>query len=303
MMYTKLIFKNAKRSGKDYLIYIVTMTLCVTLFYAFLSISSTHYHPTIDAEYNISLLAGGMKLAICGISLLLLFLIHYVNRFMLRKKQSEFAVEATLGMEQKTIGLLFFGETFFLLIFSVSVGILLGMVVSQVITAMLLASFGEPYAFSWSFFPDTVLLTVGFFVVCQILVGVGNVRILNKSRIIELMTANRQNEKPLHKSRWMPMICIFYGIMLLWMLEVGAVKYHFYFDPRYPLPVKLMYWGNVLFPAVTLLWAIAVSFLHRKIGFSPYLCGLLAGAVLTAIPIFPSQNWKKPTSLDLTPQL
>ncbi len=70
-MYAKLIFKNAKRSVKDYLIYIVTMTLCVTLFYAFLSISSTHYHPTIGAEYNISLLAGGMKLAICGISLLL----------------------------------------------------------------------------------------------------------------------------------------------------------------------------------------------------------------------------------------
>ena len=112
MMYAKLIFKNAKRSGKDYLIYIVTMTLCVTLFYAFLSISSTHYHPTIGAEYNISLLAGGMKLAICGISLLLLFLIHYVNRFMLRKKQSEFAVEATLGMEQKTNRTALFGETF-----------------------------------------------------------------------------------------------------------------------------------------------------------------------------------------------
>lgn len=111
-MYAKLIFKNAKRSVKDYLIYIVTMTLCVTLFYAFLSISSTHYHPTIGAEYNISLLAGGMKLAICGISLLLLFLIHYVNRFMLRKKQSEFAVEATLGMEQKTIGLLFLERLF-----------------------------------------------------------------------------------------------------------------------------------------------------------------------------------------------
>ena len=92
-MYAKLIFKNAKRSVKDYLIYIVTMTLCVTLFYAFLSISSTHYHPTISAEYNISLLAGGMKLAICGISLLLLFLIHYVNRFMLRKKQSELCAQ------------------------------------------------------------------------------------------------------------------------------------------------------------------------------------------------------------------
>ena len=37
-MYAKLIFKNAKRSVKDYLIYIVTMTLCVTLF----SVSYTH---------------------------------------------------------------------------------------------------------------------------------------------------------------------------------------------------------------------------------------------------------------------
>lgn len=147
-------------------------------------------------------------------------------------------------------------------------------------------SFGEPYAFSWSFFPDTVLLTVGFFTFCQILVGIGNVRILNKSRIIELMTANRQNEKPLHKSRWMPMICIFYGILLLWMLEVGVVKYHFYFDSRHPLPVKLMYWGNIVFPALTLLWGIAGAFLRRKIGFSRYLCGLLAGVVMTAIPTF-----------------
>ena len=286
MMYAKLVFKNAMRSVKDYLIYIVTMTLCVTLFYAFLSITSSYYHPNIGAEYNISLLAGGMKLAICGISLLLLFLIHYVNRFMLRKKQKEFAVEATLGMEQRTIGMLFFSETFFLLIFSVAVGILLGMIVSQVITAMLLVSFGKPYTFSWSFFPDTVLLTIGFFTFCQILIGIGNVRILNKSRIIELMTANRQNEKPLHKSRWMPMICLFYGVLLLWMLEVGIVKYHFYFDSRHPLPVKLMYWGNILFPALTLLWGITGAFRHKKIGFSRYLCGLLAGAVLTAIPTF-----------------
>ena len=37
-MYAKLIFKNAKRSVKDYLIYIVTMTLCVTLFLSLIHI-------------------------------------------------------------------------------------------------------------------------------------------------------------------------------------------------------------------------------------------------------------------------
>ena len=44
-MYARLIFKNMKRSVKDYLIYLVTMTVCVTLFYAFLSISSNDYDP------------------------------------------------------------------------------------------------------------------------------------------------------------------------------------------------------------------------------------------------------------------
>ena len=66
-MYAKLVFRNAKRSVKDYLVYIVTMTICVTLFYAFLSISSSYYSPDIGSEYDFTLLSDGMKIAICMI--------------------------------------------------------------------------------------------------------------------------------------------------------------------------------------------------------------------------------------------
>ena len=90
-MYAKLVFRNAKRSVKDYLVYIVTMTICVTLFYAFLSISSSYYSPDIGSEYDFTLLSDGMKIAICMITLLLLFLIRFVNHYMLRRKQKEFA--------------------------------------------------------------------------------------------------------------------------------------------------------------------------------------------------------------------
>ena len=86
-MYAKLVFRNAKRSVKDYLVYIVTMTICVTLFYAFLSISSSYYSPDIGNEYDFTLLSDGMKIAICMITLLLLFLIRFVNHYMLRRKQ------------------------------------------------------------------------------------------------------------------------------------------------------------------------------------------------------------------------
>lgn len=198
-MYAKLVFRNVKRSVKDYLLYIVTITICVAMFYAFLSISSKYYNPVIGAEFDITMLAGGMKIAICAVSLLLLFLINYVNRYMLQKRQKEFAVEMITGMEQKTIGRIFFAETFLLSFLSLSAGIIMGMLASQFITAMLLASFGKTYAFTWTLFPDTVLLTAGFFMLCQIVVGMGNVRILNKSKIIELMTSDRRNEKPLHK--------------------------------------------------------------------------------------------------------
>ena len=110
-MYAKLIFRNAKRSVKDYLGYIVTMTICVTLFYAFLSISSSYYSPDIGSEYDFTLLSDGMKIAICMITLLLLFLIRFVNHYMLRRKQKEFAVQSIPRKEQKTNDRIIFAET------------------------------------------------------------------------------------------------------------------------------------------------------------------------------------------------
>ena len=125
-MYAKLVFRNAKRSVKDYLVYIVTMTICVTVFYAFLSISSSYYSPDIGSEYDFTLLSDGMKIAICMITLLLLFLIRFVNHYMLRRKQKEFAVQSIMGMEQKTIGRIFFAETLIMGMFSILIGIFCG---------------------------------------------------------------------------------------------------------------------------------------------------------------------------------
>ena len=55
---SKLILRSARRSVQDYLIYLVTLTLCVGLFYAFLSISSRYYHPALGAEFDLSFLSG-----------------------------------------------------------------------------------------------------------------------------------------------------------------------------------------------------------------------------------------------------
>lgn len=153
-MYTKLAFRNVRRSVRDYLIYLVTLILCVGLFYAFLSISSSSYNPDIGVQYDLSLLGNSMKLAVLAITAVLLFLIKYVNNFMIRRKQKEFAIQTVLGMEQKTTAYLFFAETFIIGLVAVAVGILLGAFLSQAITAMLLSVYSQDYQFLFPLYPD-----------------------------------------------------------------------------------------------------------------------------------------------------
>ena len=281
-MYAKLVLRNARRSIKDYLVYIVTMTICVTLFYSFLSISSNYYKPDIGSEYNFTVLSDGMKIAICVITLLLLFLIRFVNNYMLRCKQREFAVQAIMGMEQKTISRLFFAETFVMGMISIVIGIFLGVFCSQFITAMLLTSYGKSYELSWTLFPDTVLLTITFFILSFLVVGLFNTRTIRKTKIIDMLTADRKNDPSLKKSRWIVIVAILFELFTVWMCVTGVQKAWFYYDSRFAMPVQIMFWGNIMIPAITLLWSVLWLIRKKKSEFSKLVFGLLICAVLNA---------------------
>lgn len=289
MMYCKLILRNVKRSARDYLIYIVTMTICTMLFYAFLSVSSRYYHPDIGAEFNLAVLGGSMKIAICSVTLLILFLIRYVNHYMLLHRQGEFAMQAVLGMEQRTIAWLFFAETFVLGAFCVLSGILAGMVCSQFITAMLLSAYGFGYRLSFMLFPDTVLLTVCFFSISLLAIGLFNVRTIRKIRIIDMLCADRQNEPQLGRSLYMPMVTVLHSIVLLAMILAGLSAKHYYFDPRFALPVRIMFHGIIAAPVIAFAWPLLWLIRRKKWGFDKLvllemLCSLVSLCFSASVP-------------------
>lgn len=281
-MYAKLIFRNVRRSVRDYLIYIVTITLCVALFYGFLSISSRYYQPELGAEYDLTLLSDGMKMAICAVAFFLLFLIHYVNNYMIRRRQKEFAIQTIMGMEQSTTAKMFFAETFVMGLVSIGIGILLGMAGSQFVTAMLLSSYGKSFRLSWMLFPDTVLLTAVFFTVTFLAVGLWNIRTIKKIKIIHMLNAEKTNEGDFRKGKWLPVITLIYGIFLVGMLVIGIIKMNYYFDSRYPLPVHVLFWGNILVPAAALLYLVLWGIRRKTWRFRRLLAGWLLLSISAA---------------------
>ena len=295
-MYAKLVLRNAKRSVKDYLIYIVTMTICVTLFYSFLSISSSYYQPDIGSEYDFTILSDGMKVAICAVTLVLLFLIRFVNNYMLRRRQKEFAIQSVMGMEQRTIGRLFFAETFVMGMISMGIGIFLGVFCSQFITAMLLTSYGKSYELSWTLFPDTVLLTVCFFIISFVVVGMFNTRTIQETKIIDMLAADRKNDPGLKRGRWIVIAAVLFELFTIWMAVTGVQKVWFYYDSRFALPVKVMFWGNILLPAAALLWSVWWLIRRKKYGFSKwilglFLCSALNACIAASVPAFINQYY------------
>ena len=193
-MYAKLALRNAKRSAKGYLIYLLTLTLSVGLFYGFLSITSPVYNSSLPIKMDLEYFSGKMKIIIPLIAVLLVFLISYVNRYMIGRRKKEFALQITMGMEQRTVAFLFFIETLLMGILAVAGGIVLGILLSQIVSAVVLSTFQETYRFHFSVFPDTVGWTLLFFSALFVIIGLRNVRVIRKQKIIDMLNDTRKTE-------------------------------------------------------------------------------------------------------------
>lgn len=100
-MLNKLAFRNAKRSLKDYLIYIITMTIIAAMMFAFDSMIFSKEVINMCSEAGI--MAVMLGIATFFIVLIVAWLINYMAKFMLEKRSKEFGTYLLLGMKRKEI--------------------------------------------------------------------------------------------------------------------------------------------------------------------------------------------------------
>ncbi len=216
-MLGKLSFRNAKRQAKDYCIYFITVIISVALMFSFNSIATSN-----DISELSSYMASFSK-AISGISILIVlvmaWLINYCMRFMLEKRSKEFGTYQILGIEKKSISNIFTLENIMIGGIAFIIGIALGTFIYQILTSIIMNLFNQPYQIEISFNIKAVGMTAIYFFGIFALVLLNCRRKIKKTKVYDLLYANKKNENNIIKNAKGNIILFVVSIVLL----VGAI--------------------------------------------------------------------------------
>lgn len=217
-MFFKLAFGNVKRSLKDYTIYFLTLAFGVCLFYVFNSIESQQIMLDLHTEQaeilqEMAKLIGAFSLFI---AVILAFLILYANKFLIKRRKREIGIYMILGMGKGKVSRIFICETFFIGLFALCVGILVGIFASQglsVLTANLFSVSLSQFQFTYS--TDAIIQCLFYFGVIFLIVMVCNVVTIGKCKLIDLLQSNRKSEYFRVRKTWISIVAFLLSIAML----------------------------------------------------------------------------------------
>lgn len=222
-MLNKLALRNAKRSFRDYLIYLMTMIFTAALMFSFDSMIFSDDVKKLCSEAG--MMGAMLGLATFFIVLIIIWLVHYMMKFMAEKRSREFATYLLLGFHKKQIARLFLKEMLLLGLAAFFIGLLPGLFLQQLITTLIYAIVQADYTIHIKWNMGAFFMTAGIFFGSYILAMFRSGRRFKKLNIREMMYLDRQNEelKNGNKSgkQWMFFVSLFIILLFGWMLYFG----------------------------------------------------------------------------------
>lgn len=270
MTFCKLMVRNVGKHIHDYLIYFMTLTISVSLFYAFHS--AANQSALSEMGMTRSMLYGQMgrllSLLSVFIAVVLAFLMIYANQFLLRRRKRELGIYMMLGMRKGRIARLFAGETLLVGLAALAGGLLLGLLLSQGLCMVTLKLFDvELEQFRIVFSRSALAKTAQCFAVMFLIVMVCNVRSVSGVKLIDLFAAGRKNEEA-GQERGIPLLlrlllalgCVGTSCGLFWRYGILPVRE----NPAFWPALILLAVGTLLFFSSA--WAAAERLIRARGG-------------------------------------
>ena len=223
-MLGKLSLRNAKRQAKDYIIYFITIVISVALIFSFNSIAFSKDIQELSEMmkyFNTSIVVVSVIVV-----LVIAWLVNYTMKFMLEKRSKEFGTYQILGIEKKNISNIFILENVFIGITALIVGIAVGTLLYQLLTSVIMNIFNQPYKIQIDFNLNAVGLTVIYFGAIFLVALINNRRKIRKTKIHDLLYAEKQNENQLVKKSKGNVI-IFCISIILFIIALALTKHTF----------------------------------------------------------------------------
>lgn len=251
-MYSKIAFKNVKKSFKDYTIYFFTLMLAVCIFYTFNSIESQKAMSEITSsgESYVDILSKVISYVSVFIAFILGSLILYANNFLVKKRNKELGIYMTLGMSKNKISKILILETIIVGILSLISGLILGLIFSQGLSILVVKLFGlKMSTYSFVISGKAMIKTVLYFGIMFLLVMIFNSFVISKYKIIDLLTVGRKTEEVKFKSNIVYLITFILCVISLvtaykLILEVGLLGIK---DKKFLISILLGVVGTFLF--------------------------------------------------------
>ena len=249
-MYLKLALRNAKRSIFDYLLYIISMTMLISIICISNCLASLG-----NMQFGFQTASLPLLIAV-----IMVFLVGYLNTFMVKQRTKEFAAYLLLGMEKSKLSLLFLVEICAIGTLCFFIGTLFGVLIYYVCSDVLLQLGAHQNTFQ--IISKSVLQTLWYFCIVEILSVFRMKQKMYNLEISQLMYEKRHNE-PLNadkKSFWCRLFVInlFLFLILLCATAFGSDEVGFITLPIISIPLLCLIFSFYKW-MYTLLAAIRIS--------------------------------------------
>lgn len=189
-----LAYKNVKNNLKSYMLYFISTISCIAIYFIFLTLK---YAPTTVIRAEAS---GKIASAITSVSFVIIVFIGVfiamTNSFFVRSRKKEIGVYIFSGMHQTHVACLLFLENILIGLFSIVIGVGLGVLFSKLATMILLKMMGMEEMVQFFIAPRAVFETLSAFTTIFLCTSLNSAFISYRFKIIELIQASKSEDRP-----------------------------------------------------------------------------------------------------------
>ena len=197
-MLGKLALRNTKRSVKDYLVYLITITISFSLILAFNLIASSE--EVVKLSSGMDTFKNVLTFVNIVIIFVVCFLINYTTRFMFEKRSKELGTYMLLGIKKKEIARLLVLENILLGFLAFVLSIPLGFLFSQFVSLVIVKMIGIPEVIFISLNFVSIGLLAIYFLAIYILILLNLLIRIRKMTVHDFLYFDKQNEKKMFRS-------------------------------------------------------------------------------------------------------